>query len=382
MRTTKWMTIWAIIAMLAGGAAGGCDGTRSLGKLSSPTIARKGEFPQVDAATVADRDPRQLPVFDARSGDAIDWPSMLERLAGADVIILGEQHDDGVAHAVQLAVTQDVAARYPGRGALSMEMLERDDQPLADDYLDGLIDAATFAKLTSSESWAGEGSWKNWYQPIIDAAADEGWRIVAANAPRRYVRKASDGDDYDTLRAIPQPRRSLYDFPQTWPAEYRQRFVDVMSGKGDDDEDDQDEPASTAPASAPASQPASRPASPHGPLKPEQVDSALRTQMLWDATMADSIARARRSGSKPVIHLVGQFHSDFAGGTVQETRARLGKSARILTISMQRRDVAATSLRASDRDRADFVIYTGKRPPEPAEEAATAAAPSAQTQPK
>ena len=42
--------------------------------------------------------------------------------------------------------------------------------PEVDDYLDGVIDAETFAKLTFSTDWAGEGTWAAWYQPIVDAA--------------------------------------------------------------------------------------------------------------------------------------------------------------------------------------------------------------------
>lgn len=72
--------------------------------------------------------------------------------------------------------------------------------------------------------------------------------------------------------------------------------------------------------------------------------------------MADSIARARRGGAAKVIHLVGQFHADFAGGTVQELRARL-PGVRVLILSMQRAEGA--SLRSEDRDRADVVVYTG-----------------------
>ena len=326
---------------------------------------------RVDAAAVAERDPRQLEIFDGGTGEPLDWDQLIARMDGADVIILGEQHDDGVAHATQLAIVQDVTARQraSGRspGALSLEMLERDDQAVTDDYLEGIVDAENFAKLTGSTDWAGNGSWKKWYQPTIDAAASAGWRIVAANSPRRYLRIART-DGYARLESLPPSRRALFDIPKTWPLDYRQRFIDVMAGMDDDDEDDEEgaAPAVIAPllqpatATAPASRPATRP-SPHGPMKPEDIDPGLRSQLLWDATMADSIAKARRSGARPVIHLVGQFHSDFNGGTVQETRARLGGQAKIITISLQRRETDA--LLDRDRNRADFVIYTGRRPP-------------------
>lgn len=310
----------------------------------------------LDAASVADRNPRTLAIYDARGNQRLDWDILLARINDADVIILGEQHDDGVAHAAQLAIVQDVAARHRDRGALSMEMLERDDQAATDDYIEGLMDAAAFAKTTNSTDWAGEGSWVKWYQPIIDAAVNNGWTVVAANAPRRYLRIART-QGYERLAAMPPARRELIAIPKTWPAAYRQRFIDVMNGMGGDDDEDEEGGASTMPATQPATAPA------HGPMKPEDIDPSFRGQLLWDATMADSITRASRGGAKPVVHLVGQFHSDFAGGTVQELRAGLGSNAKIITISMQRGDGA--TLRERDHDRADFVVYTGKRPPKP-----------------
>jgi hypothetical protein len=91
----------------------------------------------------------------------------------------------------------------------------------------------------------------------------------------------------------------------------------------------------------------------------------MGAQLVWDATMGASIAKARRSGARKVVHIVGQFHSDFNGGTVQELRRHL-PHAHVLTITMQRDEPDA--LREEDRDRADIVIYTGKRPPEPPED--------------
>ena len=59
-----------------------------------------------------------------------------------------------------------------------------------------------------------------------------------------------------------------------------------------------------------------------------------------------------------IVHLVGQFHSDFEGGTIMEVRRR-APDVRVLSISMQAVD--ATSLREDDVDRADIVIYTGEK---------------------
>lgn len=318
----------------------------------------------IDAAAIADRDPRTLTIFDGSTGEPIAWQDLIAAIADADAIILGEQHDDGVGHAAQLAIVQDVAAlrsHLATRGALAMEMLERDEQAVTDDYLEGLIDAPTLATLTHSTTWAGEGSWANWYQPIIDAARDAGWRVIAANAPRRYVRLART-HGYERLRELPAERRALIALPRTWPLDYRQRFVDVMSAMRHEAQPQQppSETVQGATDDAAAHEPPPPAAAAHGPIPTERINASFRSQLLWDSTMADSIARARRAGAKPVIHLVGQFHSDFNGGTVQELRARLGRNARIATVSMQRREQDA--LHDDDHGRADFVIYTGVKP--------------------
>ena len=46
--------------------------------------------------------------------------------------------------------------KYPG-SVLALEMLERDEQLLVDDYMDGLIDADKLALQTQSANWAGGG---------------------------------------------------------------------------------------------------------------------------------------------------------------------------------------------------------------------------------
>jgi uncharacterized iron-regulated protein len=87
--------------------------------------------------------------------------------------------------------------------------------------------------------------------------------------------------------------------------------------------------------------------------------------MVWDATMARSIAgalRERGRGSAKVVHVVGRFHSDFDGGLVSELR-RAAPFASILTVSLL--PEASRHLREEDRDRADVVVYTGGLAPTP-----------------
>ena len=88
------------------------------------------------------------------SNDRVDWAELLLQIDGVDVVLLGELHDHAVGHAVQLALVEDVLDSYPN-SVLAMEMLERDEQILIDDYMEDFIDASTFEKLTNSCSSFG-----------------------------------------------------------------------------------------------------------------------------------------------------------------------------------------------------------------------------------
>jgi hypothetical protein len=54
------------------------------------------------------------------------------------------------------------------------------------------------------------------------------------------------------------------------------------------------------------------------------------------------------------VHVIGRFHTDFDGGTVQMLR-RARPRARVLTLTCTRAD--STTLRDEDRGIADVVVY-------------------------
>ncbi len=336
---------------------------------------------------------RSLPIFRGDTGAAINWQDLLHAIEWADVVILGEQHDDAVAHAVQLAVVEDAMKRYPGT-ALSMEMLDREEQALVDDYLADFINRDMFLEQTASTKWLriardylddeidhetfqkrilriGWPDWENNYQPIIDAAKAAGSPVVAANTPWLRYMSVANREGYERLRSLTDAQKRLFARPKRQSYEdYRERFWQVMVDRAEGE-----------PPQPPEEDAEEDDESQHAQMTDEQVASAFRGQLIMDATMADSIARALHKGADKVVHLVGQFHSDFTGGTVQELRRRK-RGVKILTVSLQRAD--ATALREEDRGRADIVIYTGE-PDEPEDEEAEVApqdaAPAPTTQP-
>ncbi|MBX3383031.1 MAG: hypothetical protein KF864_05935 [Phycisphaeraceae bacterium] len=60
----------------------------------------------------------------------------------------------------------------------------------------------------------------------------------------------------------------------------------------------------------------------------------------------------------PVVHVVGRFHSDFAGGLIQALH-RLRPHTAVVNISVV--NAWSDTLRPEDAGRGDFVVYVGDR---------------------
>jgi len=266
--------------------------------------------------------PTGLPMFDGSNGMILTWASLIDAIARADVVVLGEEHDDSVAHRFQLAVVSQVLASWP-KTAVAMEMLERDQQAEVDDYLSGKLTEVAFLEAVAP----GDDSslrFAEFYLPIIDAAGEEDASVVAANAPRKFVRMART-EGWDGIADQPEYQENLYVVPKSIDqGPYRTRIEELMRDNGKE------------------------------PTR-EAVDEVLRAQQVWDSTMADSTLRALRHADKVVL-LIGRFHGDFAGGTVEQIQKH-NALARVLYVSTINEN--ARRLRPEDVGRADLVVYTG-----------------------
>lgn len=112
-------------------------------------------------------------------GTAIDEATLVARLRAADIVILGERHDNPAHHEWQAKL---VAALAPA--GLAFEMVPRAKE-----------DAANAARAEGADpgaalDWAGSG-WPDWamYRPIFEAAPEA--RIAGGGAPRETLRSAA-----------------------------------------------------------------------------------------------------------------------------------------------------------------------------------------------
>jgi uncharacterized iron-regulated protein len=79
-------------------------------------------------------------VYDSK-GNPSSFEAIVDSLATADVLFLGEEHDDAIAHQVELEIFKQTIDKYrtSRRVALSLEMFERDVQTIVNEYLAGQI---------------------------------------------------------------------------------------------------------------------------------------------------------------------------------------------------------------------------------------------------
>ena len=194
---------------------------------TTQAVAAPDSFVTAHVATVSSYVPNRV----YRSGKKRfeDFESMLADVAKADVVFLGEQHDDPGTHRLERAALEGIARRR-GKVVLALEMFERDAQPGLDDYLAGRVSEADFLK--TARPWP---KYTTDYRPLVELARAKGWPVVAGNVPRRLAsligRKGLIGVD-----SLPAADRALMATQLTCPRdEYYERFkaeMGDMTGHG------------------------------------------------------------------------------------------------------------------------------------------------------
>jgi uncharacterized iron-regulated protein len=306
--------------------------------------------------------PRQAPAahyraFDAR-GRAVKLAEIAEALDRADVLIIGEMHNDAVGHLLEaellrLADERVAAGRERGRAvALSLEMFERDVQHVLDEYLGGLISERHF--LLSSRPWR---NYQTDYRPLVEYAKGRKLSVIAANAPARYVSRVTANGPKSLEALSPAARAWLPPLPFAPASEaYAAKFRSFMqSEEARAASPHQTPPASAAPGSTPPH--AAPPPNPHGAGAAAAPLHLLDAQTLRDAAMAHAISEhLRRHKGALVVHVNGAFHSEGRLGVPEHLKA-YQPQARVLVVTI--RSEGYPDFDAARHSAAgDFVILT------------------------
>lgn len=300
-------------------------------------------------------------------GSPVSLDTLYAGIREADITILGESHDDAMAHRLEEKILRETAE--PGL-ALSLEMFETDVQLVLDEYLADTITEEQFLK--DSRPW---GNYADAYRPLIEFAREEGLPVIAANAPRRYVNLVGREGSRALENLSEGARAWLPPLPhsEASPA-YREKFLQLMTRDMPTHTPPEDDAEATdsLEVTQDAAQPRDHAGAGHdvGPsadtgvgneAAPLALERSLQAQSLWDATMAWSLARhLREHEDARVLHVNGSFHSEERLGIVEQL-AHYAPDARVLVITI----LPSSGFPAFDADAmmdaGDFVIVTPPR---------------------
>ena len=156
----------------------------------------------VGAAEPADTERSSLWI-DAYQGEPLRYQEVLDDLATAGTIYLGERHILPRHHHMQAKILADLAQRGLPL-ALGLEQMESAEQPHLDRFNRGEID---FAQLATATRWPQR--WQNYeqYRPILDAARQWKVPVIALNAKSETIRQVVRSGGIDRLP--PAARKEL-----------------------------------------------------------------------------------------------------------------------------------------------------------------------------
>lgn len=221
------------------------------------------------------------PIYDVATGVAISSDSLLRVVSRADVVLLGELHDNGEHHALQAWTIERLVARGR-RPAVVFEQLDLEKQDAVDGFLAGPQrgDAEAFA---AAVQWESSG-WPAFelYRPIFEVALAAGLPIRAANLSRaRLGRPPHDAARPHGARQRPGAGGARCPAMAPLPAALRERMAAEIAE------------------------------SHCGYARPAHVDAMVEAQRRRDATMADVVGESADGGGAVVIAGFGHVRRDY-----------------------------------------------------------------------
>lgn len=133
-------------------------------------------------------------IFDLRNGQRLTPQQLVEQLAGAPRVLVGEQHDNPDHHALQLWLLRALEAQRP-QGSLLLEMLTPNQQAAVDQVRADYANGRPPADLSRALAWQASWDW-GLYGAIVGYAVRQPWPLQAANLDRSEIM---------TIYAVPPP---------------------------------------------------------------------------------------------------------------------------------------------------------------------------------
>jgi len=146
----------------------------------------RGVLPPPAPIAPEGRDHAQLgQIVDLASGERISPEQLVERLAKAPRVLVGEQHDNPDHHALQLWLSRELAVQRP-QGSVLMEMLNPNQQAKVEQ-----VQAQTRAGQPPADAFAALAWLPNWdwglYGALVQYQLRQPYPLLSANLDRAEI---------------------------------------------------------------------------------------------------------------------------------------------------------------------------------------------------
>jgi uncharacterized iron-regulated protein len=222
-------------------------------------------------------------ILDTRRGDAVTPDQLAERLEGAQLVFVGENHASPPSQAAELAVVQALERR--GRKVLvGLEMLPASVQPALDRWVKG--EGSEEDLLRGTHWYTHWGFHFGHYRPIFLFARGKGVPLVGLNVEREVITSVRKEG---LAKLPPEQRAKLPARIDVDSAEHRQLFSAFMAG--------------------------------HQEMTKEAFEGMYRAQCTWDAVMGWNAVSALKAQPDPravMVVLVGVGHVAYGLGAQRQ----------------------------------------------------------------
>ncbi len=262
--------------------AGGCASTK-----------KAGEFrPGADLPYALASVPKSDDIHHVPTGLKMTMDAAMNMASASRLVCVGETHDNYNAQRVELLVIRDLFNRFPGKIAIGMEMFREPQQPALDKWIrGGFPDETEFLRAVK---WYGNEGWGYdfaYYREILNFAREKGIDVIALN-PSRELETEVSRFGIDNL--APALKSRLPELGETDPIQ-KAVLQGIFGGH------------TASPSDA-------------------RLDGFIRTQVLWEESMAERIVgylREPRGEGKRIVTITGGWHVRYGFGLPKKVVRRI-----------------------------------------------------------
>jgi uncharacterized iron-regulated protein len=269
-------------------------------------------------------------IFGLPDGEKISFIQFMTELIPAEVVFLGESHNQIEQHRIQTVLIEELLENGKDL-VIAMEMFQKEQQVVLDRWSQGLLSEEAFLKEVQWETtWGFDYSL---YKPILDEIRQHRLKVLGLNMQRELVRRVGQNG----IKSLsPEDRKKLPRMDLS-DRKYRAYLASIFKD--------------------------------HQEGSAKKFEFFYQAQCLWDEAMAETLAEFMMSPEgkgKTVLVLAGNGHIVFDFGIPNRLYRRVLAPYKTVVLKEWRKEMNGDfAFSGTPEPVADFLWITKPNPPEP-----------------